>query len=163
MAEQHHINMKVEELGSKTMRKSLAILLIVALTVAMMSDGAESWGSGRRRRRRKSLHEYAGAADRQERAVPAGDGTGSYFGFVHGAFFEGERVADAIATCVGGGPCEKEYQPPRRGCTCPAADNFDNQATVDDGSCLYPTSGGDRFMPFSTFAYLLVWAAYVHV
>ncbi|XP_078597199.1 uncharacterized protein LOC144873576 [Branchiostoma floridae x Branchiostoma japonicum] len=93
----------------------------------------------------------------------AGDGTGPHYGYLQGAFFEGARVADAIATCVGGGRCEKEYQPPRRGCTCPAADNFDSQATVDDGSCLYPTSGGDRFMPFSTFAYLLVWAAYVHV
>ncbi|XP_078594413.1 uncharacterized protein LOC144872227 [Branchiostoma floridae x Branchiostoma japonicum] len=89
----------------------------------------------------------------------AGDGTGPHFGYLQGAFLEGARVADAIATCVRGGPCEKEYQPPRRGCTCPAAANFDSQATVDDGSCLY-TSGGGSIMPFSTSFYLVIFAAF---
>ncbi|XP_035675921.1 polyamine oxidase 6-like [Branchiostoma floridae] len=89
----------------------------------------------------------------------AGDGTGPHFGYLQGAFLEGARVADAIATCVRGGPCEKEYQPPRRGCTCPAAANFDIQATVDDGSCLY-TSGGGSIMPFSTSFYLVIFAAF---
>ncbi|XP_066283182.1 uncharacterized protein [Branchiostoma lanceolatum] len=90
----------------------------------------------------------------------AGDGTGPYFGSLHGAFLEGARVAGTIATCVAGGPCEEGYQPPRRGCTCPAADNFDSQATVDNGSCLYPTSGGDRIVPFSTSFYILLVAAF---
>ncbi|XP_066283771.1 uncharacterized protein [Branchiostoma lanceolatum] len=90
----------------------------------------------------------------------AGDGTGPHFGYLHGAFFEGARVAGAIATCLGGGPCEEGYQPPRRGCTCPAADNFDSQATVDNGSCQHPTSDGDRIVPFSISFYIMVVAAF---
>ncbi|XP_078597644.1 uncharacterized protein LOC144873822 [Branchiostoma floridae x Branchiostoma japonicum] len=85
----------------------------------------------------------------------AGDGTGLHYGYLQGALFEGARVADSIATCVGGGRCDREYQPPRRGCICPAADNFDNQATVDNGSCRYPTSDGHSVMPFSTPFYIL--------
>ncbi|CAH1265022.1 KDM1B [Branchiostoma lanceolatum] len=91
----------------------------------------------------------------------AGEATDLAYGFIHSAFFEGARVAGAIATCVGGGPCEEGYQPPRRGCTCPAADNFDIQATVDNGSCLYPTSGGDRIVPFSTSFYIMVVTAFI--
>ncbi|XP_066283765.1 uncharacterized protein [Branchiostoma lanceolatum] len=90
----------------------------------------------------------------------AGDGTGLHYGYLQGAFFEGARVGGSIATCVRGGPCEEGYQPPRRGCTCPAADNFDSQATVDNGSCLYPTSGADRIVPFSTSFYIMVVAAF---
>ncbi|XP_066283413.1 uncharacterized protein [Branchiostoma lanceolatum] len=90
----------------------------------------------------------------------AGDGTGLHYGYLQGAFFEGARVAGAIATCVVGGPCEEGYQPPRRGCTCPAAHNFDRQATVNNGSCLYPTSGGDPIVPFATSFYILVIAAF---
>ncbi|CAH1264792.1 Hypp3064 [Branchiostoma lanceolatum] len=48
------------------MKRSLAALLIVALTVAIMSDGAEGlWFRYRRR--------IYGVFDRKERAVSAGD------------------------------------------------------------------------------------------
>ncbi|XP_078677567.1 uncharacterized protein LOC144914052 [Branchiostoma floridae x Branchiostoma belcheri] len=90
----------------------------------------------------------------------AGDGTGVHYGYLQGAFFEGARVAGAIGTCLRGGPCEEDYQPPRRGCTCPTADNFDRQATVDNGSCQYPTSGAGRIWPFSVSSYILVVAAF---
>ncbi|XP_078589261.1 uncharacterized protein LOC144869674 isoform X1 [Branchiostoma floridae x Branchiostoma japonicum] len=61
------INVAERIFKGKTMRKSVAILLIVALTVAMMFDQAENTSSGRRRRR------IAGVVDRQKRTALEGD------------------------------------------------------------------------------------------
>ncbi|XP_070567358.1 uncharacterized protein [Ptychodera flava] len=58
-------------------------------------------------------------------------------GYVQAGLFTGEREAKKIMRCMEG-ICEK-YTPKvkKAGCTYSGAINFDNEATVDDGSCVF--------------------------
>ncbi|KAJ8308859.1 hypothetical protein KUTeg_013733 [Tegillarca granosa] len=65
-----------------------------------------------------------------------------HIGYVHGAYYSGRRKAEDIVTCDNNiQKCEK-YVPLylTKGCKYKIADNYDMNAKIDDGSCLFSSA-----------------------
>lgn len=90
-----------------------------------------------------------------------------HFGYVHGAYYSGRRTAEQVVTCDKNiFKCEK-YVPLylSKGCKYQSADNFDKNAKIDDGSCVFTSAlsaGGTnqvnfivRFVPYLYYFYCI--------
>ncbi|XP_070578791.1 uncharacterized protein [Ptychodera flava] len=60
-----------------------------------------------------------------------------YNGYLQGALLTGQDRADDILRCMDGSCYEHEIKRKKLGCTYQQATNYDDAATIDDGSCIF--------------------------
>ena len=83
-----------------------------------------------------------------------------YHGYLHGAMFEGERAAEEVANCLDG-DCTVEYVPSyeARGCMYSTARNYDENAQLDDGSCVFVVTSAGNLVQHPSVGLLIMLVA----